>query len=93
MKSAAIAGIACLKKIVFDEVKAPYTPAIITQERKKMDILSAHIPSPTNKDHIRPAERNPLYNPWFAAITLVSSKNDDSKHLFSSCLPGKHLHP
>jgi hypothetical protein len=67
-----------LKKIDFEEVSAPNVPARITQARKNRAMFPAHTGFPINKDQIRPAARNPLYSPWFAASTFVLSKSAGS---------------
>jgi len=48
-------------------------PAIATQLRKKIEIFAFQKISSIKKVQIRPAAKNPLYRPWFAARDFVGS--------------------
>jgi len=65
---------ACFVKIDVEVVNPPYIPAMITQIRKKQAIYRLQLKSEINKDQISPADRKPLYRPWFAASFFVFSK-------------------
>src|SRR6266850_3316764 len=71
------AGSACTQRIFRLAVKAPKTPATMTQPRKKILIGSPLAPS--DRPHINPAARKPLYKPWFAASDFDAAANSGVK--------------
>src|SRR5436190_13786546 len=66
-------GNACTQRIFRFAVKAPNTPATMTQPRKK--ILCGSPFAPRARPHISPAARKPLYSPWFAASDFDAAAN------------------
>lgn len=80
------AGTACVKNIFLSAVIHPYTPAIITQLKKKIATYLHRIGSLIHKLHINHAARNPLYNHWLAASVFVFSNKSFGK-LLNTFLP------
>ena len=64
-----------MKNIHYEAVIAPESPATATQIKKNILTFFAQTISEMHNDHINPAAKNPLYNPWFPAITFVASND------------------
>lgn len=73
------AGSVCTVNIFLLAVAAPYKPAIATQPKKNKATLVFHSALLISIDHIRPAAKKPLYNPWLPAMALVGGKSSFGK--------------